>query len=1006
MAFTDIVLETKGTSSAVATKPTEVVDTSLGTLLTNMSSIGNSVLKAAGAGEVTDNYISANKALEAESKAFANDPDWETKTKKELEIVRKIPRKDLRNLQFTAIRRDLISKAGGDQNAINGINQAMKEVTGFNTPTQALLANIDSVEKTKAAAEVTETLRLLNTGKKMYIGTDAEIVDMQRKSESSSTATSLLNSKGGETSQVSSDKIRAAMYPALEEYSKTIGRSLLETRVMPLVRIIQNGTDIQKEEGKRVLSGLLSSTQEQLFSTLHNVEGEPINLNRAEIGVALKEVNNYLKVSGITAEDLNTTKISERTVATLNRMEVVRKYMTNQKLLSIPEVAASLALVDAGVKDAAMLKLLVNVGSIQESIKKAFGPNSNIDAIKGHTNSINYILTGQGTPSNVDKAKLFINQHIAMAMLKTTTISGVKQDVGQRIVESALVETATTAKDNPSKNLQIKEASSEEAVAILKKLPPEEAMKLQQTHSKYTINQVGKLIEAARAGGKTEVTFSNGTFVSPSQDPDVQEALEEANTLYPRLARLKMFGPQAGMSIADFNSAVTDVMLNSKPRPLTITEEAGNVYDTLDVPGTIDKVAMGATNMANLTTRFLMDKQPEAWAKIEEASRNITGRLPTFEQVEANLRKASGIVSDVVQETIQDIDPETKLKDLISRQGARLAEGLISFAGPTSVSPPQDKTNSLAPLNQEETNSRVNAQRAVSFGGAGELISQLEDGSNRSVFTRFRDSYPTTDPTNAFTDAIGFGHQLTAKELKQGFILIKGDANKAARGIPGFVGNEDIKIYFKDGITREQATLVRDKDIGWASKSFLKSLKKAGPSNENMEAAGISLVYNIGEAAWDKSKAKKNLEAGDYEGFMLEAFSANKGFVKSWQNISGQKMHTTNTGLISRRSIELGLFKKGMSEPMVNNLPKVKSKPPQPPAVPEITPQTLEEELAKTKTEQAVDTYVKGMVETGVSLPTLQYMVDTPNPNVSVGNRIALGEALDRYKTKQENIDM
>jgi GH24 family phage-related lysozyme (muramidase) len=1002
VAYSDIVLEPKGTSSAVATKTEEVVDTSLGTLLTNVSSIGSRVLKAAGEGAATDSYLSANKALEAESKEFANDPEWETKTKKELEIVRKIPRKDLRNLQFTAIRRDLISKAGGDQNAINGINQAMKEVTGFNTPTQALLANIDSVEKTKAAAVVTEDLRLLNTGKKLYIGTDAEIINMQRKAESSSTATSLLNSKGGETSQVSGDKIRAAMYPALEEYSKTIGRSLLETKVMPLVRIIQNGTDIQKEEGKRVLSGLLSSTQEQLFSTLHNVEGEPINLNRAELGVALKEVNNYLKVSGLTADDLNTTKISERTVGILNRMETVRKYMTNQKLLSIPEVAASLALVDAGVKDAAMLKLLVNVGSIQESIKKAFGPNSNIDAIKGHTNSINYILTGQGTPSNVDKAKLFINQHVAMAMLKTTTISGVKQDVGQRIVESALNTTTTSEKNNPSKNLQIKEASNEEAVAILKKLPPEEAMKLQQTHSKYTINQVGKLIEAARAGGETEVTFSNGTFVSPSQDPDVQDALEEANTLYPRLARLKMFGPQAGMTIADFNTAVTGPMLNSNPRNLTITERLGNVYDT-----TVDTIGEGidtAMNNAAFTTRYLMDKHPDAWANIQETSRNITGRLPTFEQVEANLKKASGIVSDVVQETIKEIDPATKLKDLISLKGGKLAEGIISFSTPESTRPPQDKTNTLAARNEQDTVSRVNGPRAVYFGGAGEFISQLEDGSNRSVFTRYRDSSANSDITKSFTDAIGFGHQLTAKELKQGFILIKGDANKSARGIPGFIGDEDIKIDFTDGITREEAVLIRDKDIGWASKAFLKSLKKAGPSNENMEVAGTSLLYNIGEAAWDKSEAKKNLEAGDYEGFMLESFSARKGWVKSWQNLSGQKVHTTNAGLIARRTKELELFKLGMSEPMANNLPKVKSKPPQPPAVPEITPQTLEEDLTEMKTEQAVDTYLKSMIETGVSLPTLQYMADTSNPNVSVSNRIALRAAIDRYEKEQEDV--
>ena len=71
----------------------------------------------------------------------------------------------------------------------------------------------------------------------------------------------------------------------------------------------------------------------------------------------------------------------------------------------------------------------------------------------------------------------------------------------------------------------------------------------------------------------------------------------------------------------------------------------------------------------------------------------------------------------------------------------------------------------------------------------------------------------------------------------------------------------------------------------WASKAFLKSLKKAGPSNENMEAAGTSLVINIGETQWAKSDAKKFLEAGDYDNFMIEAFSAKKGFVKSWQKL-------------------------------------------------------------------------------------------------------------------------
>tara|TARA_R110002020_G_scaffold174059_3_gene365076 strand:- start:209 stop:1135 length:927 start_codon:yes stop_codon:yes gene_type:complete len=70
--------------------------------------------------------------------------------------------------------------------------------------------------------------------------------------------------------------------------------------------------------------------------------------------------------------------------------------------------------------------------------------------------------------------------------------------------------------------------------------------------------------------------------------------------------------------------------------------------------------------------------------------------------------------------------------------------------------------------------------------------------------------------------------------------------------------------------------------------------------NANQKAALTSLVYNVGKGSFKKSKALKALNAGDMDEFRSQAFSKNKGWVKS----KGKFMK----GLYNRRMKEQALF--------------------------------------------------------------------------------------------------
>ena len=134
------------------------------------------------------------------------------------------------------------------------------------------------------------------------------------------------------------------------------------------------------------------------------------------------------------------------------------------------------------------------------------------------------------------------------------------------------------------------------------------------------------------------------------------------------------------------------------------------------------------------------------------------------------------------------------------------------------------------------------------------------------------------------TNTLAYGHKLTAKEVESGMLMIGG-----------------VEVAYANGITDKQATTLFNQDAEWAKGYAEDSLNKSGLElNANRVQALTSLIFNVGNGAWGKSKAKEFLEAGNIEDFMHEAFDPEVGFVK----INGE----VSRGLVRRRGEEATLF--------------------------------------------------------------------------------------------------
>jgi len=138
------------------------------------------------------------------------------------------------------------------------------------------------------------------------------------------------------------------------------------------------------------------------------------------------------------------------------------------------------------------------------------------------------------------------------------------------------------------------------------------------------------------------------------------------------------------------------------------------------------------------------------------------------------------------------------------------------------------------------------------------------------------------------TDTFAYGHKLTKAEADSGILEINGQ-----------------KVNWKQGLTEEQAEALLEQDTAKFRDVAEASLTKADLLNDDTSKALTSLIYNIGEGAWKRSKAKVALEKGDLNKFYDEAFGE-----KGWIRIKGVE----SRGLKRRRAAEERLFKKGLDK--------------------------------------------------------------------------------------------
>jgi lysozyme len=123
---------------------------------------------------------------------------------------------------------------------------------------------------------------------------------------------------------------------------------------------------------------------------------------------------------------------------------------------------------------------------------------------------------------------------------------------------------------------------------------------------------------------------------------------------------------------------------------------------------------------------------------------------------------------------------------------------------------------------------------------------------------------------------IGTGHLLTKSELASGKI---------------HMGSEVIR--WDDGITQEESDTILRSDLA----SARACVDRFAPGvNDNQFAALVSLAFNIGNGAFEKSTLVKLLRAGDVEG-------AADQFLR-WNRAAGQVV----AGLTRRREDERSLF--------------------------------------------------------------------------------------------------
>ena len=170
-------------------------------------------------------------------------------------------------------------------------------------------------------------------------------------------------------------------------------------------------------------------------------------------------------------------------------------------------------------------------------------------------------------------------------------------------------------------------------------------------------------------------------------------------------------------------------------------------------------------------------------------------------------------------------------------------------------------TAAMAQLFNQENSARNTATQTSDAG----LEAIMEHESFIETIYNDQAGYPT----------IGYGHKLTAAEIKSG--------------------------VYADGITKEQAIKLLRQDIGIAEAAVRNNVTV--PLTQNQFDALVSFTYNVGAGNFRSSTLLMQLNSRNYSG------TANQ--FSRWNKVTIDGVKTVSPGLSNRRSAEMCMFQGG-----------------------------------------------------------------------------------------------
>ena len=202
----------------------------------------------------------------------------------------------------------------------------------------------------------------------------------------------------------------------------------------------------------------------------------------------------------------------------------------------------------------------------------------------------------------------------------------------------------------------------------------------------------------------------------------------------------------------------------------------------------------------------------------------------------------------------------------------------------------------------------ISKKYGITIPAAGKLLMEMDSANKDESRERFNEGGLTEDELLNFilaTEDVNLYQDYRKGNLDK---IVK--AHEGSKRFQEAHGKKDVPTIggiTGSGITQatvgQTVEMVRNRineERNYLNKTLPEEIRKTIP--KNVQDSAVSLIFNVGQGAFKKSKAYQNLAQGNIEGFYKEAFDPNIGFTK----ITGADgTPRVDEGLVNRRRQEL-----------------------------------------------------------------------------------------------------